>query len=66
MNGWRQIRLGWILVAVGVLLSAWLASQAVYQVMILSAGVAVVGLLLDRQRHDAAAGQLRERRSSRS
>jgi len=45
-NGSRQIRLGWILVAVGVLLSAWLASQAVYQVMILSAGVAVVGLLL--------------------
>jgi maltose/moltooligosaccharide transporter len=45
-NGARQIRLGWILVAVGVLLSAWLASQAVYQVMILSAGVAVVGLLL--------------------
>ena len=32
--------------AVGALLSAWLASQAVYQVMILSAGVAVVGLLL--------------------
>jgi maltose/moltooligosaccharide transporter len=45
-NGSRQIRLGWILVAVGALLSAWLASQAVYQVMILSAGVAVVGLLL--------------------
>ena len=45
-NGSRQTRLGWILVAVGALLSAWLASQAVYQVMILSAGVAVVGLLL--------------------
>jgi maltose/moltooligosaccharide transporter len=45
-NGSRQIRLGWILGAVGALLSAWLASQAVYQVMILSAGVAVVGLLL--------------------
>jgi maltose/moltooligosaccharide transporter len=45
-NGSRQTRLGWILVALGVLLSAWLASQAVYQVMILSAGVAVVGLLL--------------------
>jgi maltose/moltooligosaccharide transporter len=45
-NGSRQIRLGWILVTVGGLLSVWLASQAVYQVMILSAGGAVVGLLL--------------------
>jgi maltose/moltooligosaccharide transporter len=46
INGSRQVRLGWILVAVGVVLSAWLASQALYQVMILSTGVAVVGLLL--------------------
>jgi maltose/moltooligosaccharide transporter len=45
-NGSRQIRLGWVLVAVGVLLSAWLASREVYQVIILSAGVGVVGLLL--------------------
>jgi maltose/moltooligosaccharide transporter len=45
-NGSRQIRLGWTLVAVGVLLSAWLASQEVYQVLILSAGTGVVGLLL--------------------
>jgi maltose/moltooligosaccharide transporter len=45
-NGRRQIRLGWILLAVGVLLSAWLARAAIYQVMILSAGVGVVGLLL--------------------
>ena len=46
INGSRQIHLGWVLLALGVLLSAWLASQAVYQVMILSAGVALVGLLL--------------------
>ena len=45
-NGARQIRLGWILVAAGVLLSLWLAREEVYQVMILSAGVGVVGLLL--------------------
>ena len=45
-NGGRQIRLGSILLAVGVLLSAWLARAAIYQVMILSAGLAVVGLLL--------------------
>jgi maltose/moltooligosaccharide transporter len=46
LNGGRQIRLGWILLGVGVLLSVWLANAAVYQVMILSAGVGVVGLLL--------------------
>jgi maltose/moltooligosaccharide transporter len=46
VNGSRQIRLGGILLMVGVLLSAWLASQAIYQVMILSAGTSVVGLLL--------------------
>jgi maltose/moltooligosaccharide transporter len=45
-NGDRQIRLGRILVVVGLLLSAWLASQAIYQVMILSAGIGVVGVLL--------------------
>ncbi len=45
-NGGRQIRLGWILLAVGALLSAWLASQAIYQVMVLSVGLGVVGLLL--------------------
>ncbi len=44
--GGRQIRLGWALLAVGVLLSAWLARDEIYQVMILSAGLAVVGLLL--------------------
>jgi maltose/moltooligosaccharide transporter len=45
-NGARQVRIGWMLIAAGVLVSAWLARAAVYQVMILSAGVAVVGLLL--------------------
>ena len=45
-NGARQIRLGWVLVALGTLASGWLARVEVYQVMILSAGVAVVGLLL--------------------
>ncbi len=45
-NGDRQIRLGGLLVAVGALLSAWLASQAIYQVMILSAGAGVIGVLL--------------------
>ncbi len=45
-NGGRQIRLGLILVAAGVLLSAWLVFAQIYQVMILSAGIAVVGVLL--------------------
>ena len=45
-NGGRQIRLGGILLAVGAVFSAWLANQAIYQVMILSAGMGVVGLLL--------------------
>jgi maltose/moltooligosaccharide transporter len=46
VNGRRQMRLGWILLAAGILLSLWLAYEAVYQVMILSAGLGVVGLLL--------------------
>ncbi len=45
-NGGRQMRLGWILLAVGVLLSVWLAREALYQVMILSAGTGFVGVLL--------------------
>jgi len=45
-NGGRQIGVGGVLVVVGALLSFWLASQAIYQVMILSAGIGVVGLLL--------------------
>ena len=45
-NGGRQIRLGWTLLAVGTALSVWLARFGVYQVMILSGGIGVVGLLL--------------------
>ena len=46
VNGGRQIRVGWALVAVGALFSVWLAYARIFQVMILSAGVGVVGLLL--------------------
>jgi maltose/moltooligosaccharide transporter len=46
LNGGRQIRLGTILLAVGALLSAWLAGEAIYQVIILSAGIGVAGVLL--------------------
>ena len=45
-NGGRQIRLGLILLLVGVLLTAWLVREEIYQVMILSAGMSIVGLLL--------------------
>ncbi len=45
-NGGRQIRLGGILLVVGAALSAWLASQAIYQVMVLSAVAAIGGVLL--------------------
>jgi maltose/moltooligosaccharide transporter len=45
-NGARQIRLGWIFVVAGVLVSLWLIHAAAYQVVILSAGTAVAGLLL--------------------
>jgi maltose/moltooligosaccharide transporter len=45
-NGGRQIRLGLILVVVGALLTAWLARESIYEVMVLSAGMGVVGLLL--------------------
>ncbi len=45
-NGGRQIRLGVILLVVGDLLSVWLAYEKLYQVMILSAGTAFVGILL--------------------
>ncbi len=45
-NGGRQVRLGTALTAAGSVVSAWLATQALYQVMILSVGVAVVGVLL--------------------
>jgi maltose/moltooligosaccharide transporter len=46
LNGGRQMRLGWILLVVGTLLSVWLARQEIYQVMILSAGFGFVGVLL--------------------
>jgi maltose/moltooligosaccharide transporter len=45
-NGARQIRLGGILFVLGALASAWLAHAQIYQVMILSAGTALVGVLL--------------------
>jgi maltose/moltooligosaccharide transporter len=45
-NGARQIRWGAILVLMGGLLSAWLAREEIYQVLILSAGIGVAGLLL--------------------
>jgi maltose/moltooligosaccharide transporter len=46
VHGRGQIRLGWIFLAVGILLSAWLAYERAYQVMVLSCGTGVVGLLL--------------------
>ena len=45
-HGARQIRLGAIFLVVGAAFSIWLGYAAVYQVMILSAGLGVVGLLL--------------------
>ncbi len=45
-NGRRQGRLGLILTVIGAAASAWLAGVALYQVLILSAGVVLVGLLL--------------------
>jgi maltose/moltooligosaccharide transporter len=45
-NGAGQIRLGGVLFVAGALASAWLAYEGIYQVMILSAGTAVVGVLL--------------------
>jgi maltose/moltooligosaccharide transporter len=46
LHGGRQIRLGWILLAVGALLSVLLVLAEAYQVMILSAGIGFVGMLL--------------------
>jgi maltose/moltooligosaccharide transporter len=42
----RLIRVGWVLLLVGALLSVWLAREQIHQVMILSGGMAVVGGLL--------------------
>ncbi len=46
VNGTRQLRIGWVLLAVGAVVSYVLARQDLYQVMILSAGIGVVGVLL--------------------
>src|SRR5215471_9551952 len=45
-NGQRQVIAGAILIAAGGGASAWLALEQIYQVLILSAGLAAVGLLL--------------------
>ncbi|MEJ2679453.1 MAG: MFS transporter, partial [Gemmatimonadota bacterium] len=45
-NGGRQILVGWILIVVGAALSYWLNREQADQVMILSAGMGVVGILL--------------------
>lgn len=45
-NGGRQMQLGGVLLIIGAVLSAWLFGQQLYQVMILSGGLAVVGSLL--------------------
>ena len=45
-NGARQVRLGAVLLVLGVAFSTWLAVEQIYQVMILSAGIAVAGFLL--------------------
>jgi maltose/moltooligosaccharide transporter len=45
-RGRGQARLGGILLTVGAALSVWLARQAIFQVMILSAMLSVVGVLL--------------------
>src|SRR5688572_30203146 len=44
-NGVKQIRLGGILLAVGMALGAWLASQESYRVLLLPAGIALAGVL---------------------
>ena len=45
-NGGRQIRLGVVLLLLGALFSLWLVRQELYQVMVLSGGMAFVGILL--------------------
>jgi len=46
VNGRRQILVGLFLIVAGALLSLWLASEQADQVIILSAGIGVVGVLL--------------------
>lgn len=45
-NGQRQILTGGVLLMLGAGLTAWLVTEAIHQVMILSVGIAVAGLLL--------------------
>jgi maltose/moltooligosaccharide transporter len=45
-HGGRQLRLGGILLVLGAVFTGWLAYAALYQVLILSLGLAVTGLLL--------------------
>ena len=45
-QGKKQVRLGGILVVIGAALSFWLYRQEIFQVLILSAGIAVAGALL--------------------
>jgi len=45
-HGARQARIGWLMLAVGALFSAWLTSRELYQVIILSGGLAAAGALL--------------------
>jgi maltose/moltooligosaccharide transporter len=45
-NGGRQTRLGGILLLCGALLTVWMASQQIYQVTVLTAGLMFVGVLL--------------------
>jgi maltose/moltooligosaccharide transporter len=44
--GAGQVRTGWILLVVGALLTSWLVWAEIYQVMVLSAGLSVIGALL--------------------
>jgi maltose/moltooligosaccharide transporter len=45
-NGARQVRLGWMLVAVGAALTLWLLRAGVHQVLVLSGMLLVLGALL--------------------
>jgi maltose/moltooligosaccharide transporter len=45
-HGADQIRLGGVLLAAGVLASSWLVWKGIYQVLVLSGGLAAVGILL--------------------